>query len=189
MWGFQVGAQVEDALVVVIVTPDPVTATATAHDVVFNQDIIVTPATLDVTAAIPATIVQVGVSGYVGVNVSVMSPVPHVAIQPNPVAATVVVTVNATLVYLPGSLTVQTHVETPIPRVILQPDPIDVEAELNKAIYPATIPVLAEIQPFIPRVTWTTTTLTANTQVIPPHVEIFEGKSEWYFKMISAGGQ
>jgi hypothetical protein len=98
-------------------------------------------------------------------------------------------TAQFTLTYQPGSLTVQTHVETPIPQVLLQPDSLSVNANLNEEFRPEIIPVLVDINPPIPHLIWSPTTLDVPVTVHSPTIDIQEGNSEWYFKMISAGGQ
>jgi hypothetical protein len=184
-----VTATVETSVTSVTVTPDTLTATATVHAPSVGQNIVVTPDTLTATATVASPIIQISVSGHVNANTSVMSPTPHVAIQPDPVSVTVVVeTPQARLIYQPGSLTIQTLVETPTPHVIYPPDPIDVRADLQRAVYPQVLPVVAELQPPIPQVIWNTTTLSALTAVLAPVVDIKEGKADWYYRMINTGG-
>lgn len=174
---------------VVIATPNTINVTVIAHPPSGDQTFNAT--TLDVTAGLPTTIIQVGVSGHVSVQANILSPTPQVALQPLTLNVTAALNdPNVKLAYTPGSLTVTGNVLPPLPIVTIGPNPLNVVATVHydSAFLAPTLDVTAGLPALLPHITWYPNTLTVNTTVIPPTVDIFEGKSEWYFKMITYGG-
>jgi hypothetical protein len=173
----------------ITIIPDPINVTANVEATGFGKVVHVN--TLDVTVALTTTIIHVAVSEGLTIQASLLSPTPQVSIQP--LVFNVLTTLdnpNITLDYSPGSLTVTGDVLPPLPLVTIIPDPLDVLARVryDSTIRPDTLDVSLGLPPLIPHIIWYPNPLDVLTHVEPPTVNMFEGKSEWYFKMITYGG-